>query len=141
MLHLSGAVHAAARAVMTYECDMALAGGSTINVPQRCGYIYEPGGIASVDGHCRSFDADATGSVIGDGVGVVLLKRLEDAVAVGDTVYAVIKGSAVNNDGRRKVGFTAPSVEGQAEVIAMALAAAEAECESIGYIEGSRQRH
>ncbi|HEY2391552.1 MAG TPA: beta-ketoacyl synthase N-terminal-like domain-containing protein [Candidatus Angelobacter sp.] len=130
------AVHAAARAVMTYECDMALAGGSTVNVPQRCGYMCEPGGIASVDGHCRSFDADATGSVSGDGIGVVLLKRLEDAIAAGDTVYAVIKGSAVNNDGRRKVGFTAPSVEGQAEVIAMALAAAEAECESIGYIEG-----
>jgi acyl transferase domain-containing protein len=129
------AVHAAARAVMTYECDMALAGGATVSVPQRCGYMYEPGGIASVDGHCRSFDADASGSVSGDGVGVVLLKRLEDAVADRDTVYAVIKGSAVNNDGRRKVGFTAPAVEGQAEVIAMALAAAEAECESIGYIE------
>ena len=130
------AVHAAARAVMTYECDMALAGGATVSVPQRCGYMYEPGGIASADGHCRSFDADASGSVSGDGVGVVLLKRLEDAVADGDTVYAVIKGSAVNNDGRRKVGFTAPAVEGQAEVIAMALAAAEVECESIGYIEG-----
>jgi acyl transferase domain-containing protein/acyl carrier protein len=129
------AVHAAARAVMTYECDMALAGGATVSVPQRCGYMYEPGGIASADGHCRSFDANASGSVSGDGVGVVLLKRLEDAVAAGDTVYAVIKGSAVNNDGRRKVGFTAPAVEGQAEVIAMALAAAEAECESIGYIE------
>jgi len=129
------AVHAAARAVMTYECDMALAGGATVSVPQRCGYMYEPGGIASIDGHCRSFDADASGSVSGDGVGVVLLKRLEDAVAAGDTVYAVIKGSAVNNDGRRKVGFTAPAVEGQAEVIAMALAAAEADCESIGYIE------
>jgi phthiocerol/phenolphthiocerol synthesis type-I polyketide synthase E len=129
------AVHAAARAVMTYECDMALAGGATVSVPQRCGYMYESGGIASADGHCRSFDADASGSVSGDGVGVVLLKRLEDAVADGDTVYAVIKGSAVNNDGRRKVGFTAPAVEGQAEVIAMALAAAEVECESIGYIE------
>ncbi len=129
------AVHAAARAVMTYECDMALAGGATVSVPQRLGYMYEPGGIASADGHCRSFDADASGSVSGDGVGVVLLKRLEDAIADGDMVYAVIKGSAINNDGRRKVGFTAPAVEGQAEVIAMALAAAEAECESIGYIE------
>ncbi|HEX3153517.1 MAG TPA: type I polyketide synthase, partial [Candidatus Angelobacter sp.] len=129
------AVHAAARAVMTYECDMALAGGATVSVPQRCGYMYESGGIASADGHCRSFDADATGSVSGDGVGVVLLKRLEDAVGDGDTVYAVIKGSAINNDGRRKVGFTAPAVEGQAEVIAMALATAEVECESIGYIE------
>ena len=129
------AVHAAARAVMTYECDMALAGGATVSVPQRSGYMYEPGGIASSDGHCRSFDADASGSVSGDGVGVVLLKRLEDAVAVGDTIYAVIKGSAVNNDGRRKVGFTAPAVEGQAEVIAMALAAAEAGCESVGYVE------
>jgi len=129
------AVHAAARAVMTYECDMAIAGGSTVSVPQRLGYMYEPGGIASADGHCRSFDAGASGSVSGDGVGVVLLKRLEDAVAAGDTVYAVIKGSAINNDGRRKVGFTAPAVEGQAEVISLALAAAEVECESIGYIE------
>lgn len=129
------AVHAAARALMTYECDMALAGGASVNAPQRCGYLYEPGGIASADGRCRSFDADASGSVSGDGVGVVLLKRLEDAVAAGDTLHAVIKGSAVNNDGRRKVGFTAPAVEGQAEVIAMALAAAEVECQSIGYIE------
>ena len=129
------AVHSAARALMTYECDMALAGGATVSVPERNGYMYEPGGIASADGHCRSFDADASGSVSGDGVGVVLLKRLEDAVAAGDTIYAVIKGSAVNNDGRRKVGFTAPAVEGQAEVISMALAAAEAECESIGYVE------
>jgi len=129
------AVHAAARAVMTYECDMAIAGGSTVNVPQRSGYMYEPGGIASADGHCRSFDAEASGSLSGDGVGVVFLKRLEDAIAAGDPVYAVIKGSAINNDGRRKVGFTAPAVEGQAEVIALALAAAEVECESIGYIE------
>jgi acyl transferase domain-containing protein len=129
------AVHAAARAVMTYECDMAIAGGSTVNMPRHSGYIYEPGGIASADGHCRSFDAQASGSVSGDGVGIVLLKRLEDAIAAGDTVYAVIKGSAINNDGRRKVGFTAPAVEGQAEVIALALAAADVECESIGYIE------
>ncbi|HET8891687.1 MAG TPA: beta-ketoacyl synthase N-terminal-like domain-containing protein [Candidatus Angelobacter sp.] len=129
------AVHAAARAVMTYECDMAIAGGSTVSVPQRSGYMYEPGGIASADGHCRSFDAEASGSISGDGIGVVLLKRLEDAIAAGDTVYAVIKGSAINNDGRRKVGFTAPAVEGQAEVIALALAAADVECESIGYIE------
>ena len=129
------AVHAAVRAVMTYECDMAIAGGATVNVPQRTGYMYEPGGIASADGHCRSFDAQASGSVSGDGVGVVLLKRLEDAIAAGDTVHAVIRGSAINNDGRRKVGFTAPAVEGQAEVIALALAAAEVECDSIGYIE------
>jgi phthiocerol/phenolphthiocerol synthesis type-I polyketide synthase E len=129
------AVHAAARAVMTYECDMALAGGVSVGVPMRTGYLYEPGGIVSADGHCRSFDADASGSVSGDGVGIVLLKRLEDAMAAGDTVYAVIKGSAINNDGRRKVGFTAPAIDGQAEVISMALAAAEAECGSIGYIE------
>jgi phthiocerol/phenolphthiocerol synthesis type-I polyketide synthase E len=129
------AVHAAARAVMTYECDMALAGGVAVSAPLRCGYLYEPGGIASADGHCRSFDANGSGSVAGDGVGIVLLKRLEDAIAAKDTVYAVIKGSAVNNDGRRKVGFTAPAIEGQAEAIAMALAAADASCESIGYIE------
>jgi phthiocerol/phenolphthiocerol synthesis type-I polyketide synthase E len=130
------AIHTAARAVMTYECDMALAGGVAVGVPLRSGYLYEAGGIASADGHCRSFDANSSGSVAGDGVGIVLLKRLEDAVAAGDTVYAVIKGSAVNNDGRRKVGFTAPAVEGQAEAISMALAAADANCESIGYIEG-----
>jgi len=129
------AVHAASRAVMTYECDMALAGAVSIGAPQRSGYLYEPGGILSADGHCRSFDAEASGSVAGEGIGVVLLKRLEDAIAAGDTVYAVIKGSAVNNDGRRKVGFTAPAIEGQAEAIAMALAAADAECDSIGYIE------
>lgn len=130
------AVHTAARAVMTYECDMALAGGVSVSIPLRCGYLYEqPGGIASRDGHCRSFDANGSGSVVGDGVGIVLLKRLADAIAARDTVYAVIKGSAVNNDGRRKVGFTAPAVEGQAEAISMALAAADANCESIGYIE------
>jgi acyl transferase domain-containing protein len=129
------AVHAAARAVMTYECDMALAGGVSVSTPLRCGYLYEPGGIASADGHCRSFDAKGSGSVVGDGVGIVLLKRLEDAIAAGDTVCAVIKGSAVNNDGRRKVGFTAPAVEGQAEAISLALAAAGTNCESIGYIE------
>lgn len=129
------AVHAAARAVMTYECDMALAGGVSVGAPLHCGYLYEPGSIASADGHCRSFDTDGSGSVMGDGVGIVLLKRLEDAIAARDTVYAVIKGSAVNNDGRRKVGFTAPAIEGQAEAISMALAAAGANCESIGYIE------
>jgi phthiocerol/phenolphthiocerol synthesis type-I polyketide synthase E len=129
------AVHTAARAVMTYECDMALAGGVSVSAPLRCGYRYEPGGIASADGHCRSFDADGSGSIVGDGIGIVLLKRLEDAIAARDTVYAVIKGSAVNNDGRRKVGFTAPAIEGQAEAISMALAAAGANCESIGYIE------
>ena len=129
------AVHAAARAVMTYECDMALAGGVNVSAPLRSGYLYEPGGIASADGHCRSFDANGSGSVVGDGVGIVLLKRLEDAIAARDTVYAVIKGSAVNNDGRRKVGFTAPAIEGQAEAISMALASAGANCESIGYIE------
>ena len=129
------AVHTAARAVMTYECDMALAGGVSVSAPLRCGYLYEPGGIASADGHCRSFDANGSGSVVGDGVGIVLLKRLEDAVVARDTVYAVIKGSAVNNDGHRKVGFTAPAIEGQAEAISMALAAAGANCESIGYLE------
>ncbi len=129
------AVHIASRALMTFECDMALAGGASVAAPVKAGYMYEPGGIASADGHCRSFDARATGSVAGDGVGVVLLKRLEDAVTAGDTVYAVIKGSAVNNDGRRKVGFTAPAIEGQAEAIAMALNAAEVEPREIGYVE------
>ena len=87
------AVHVASRAVMTYECDMALAGGAAVSTPLRSGHLYEPGGIVSADGHCRSFDAEASGSVGGEGVGVVLLKRLEDAMAAGDTIYAVIKGS------------------------------------------------
>ncbi len=114
---------------------MALAGGVSISFPQKRGYLYQPDGMVSPDGHCRTFDAKAQGTVFGSGAAVVLLKRLEDAVADGDHVYAVIKGFAVNNDGSAKVGYAAPSVEGQSEVIAMAQAAAGISPESVSYIE------
>ncbi|HEY0781007.1 MAG TPA: polyketide synthase, partial [Thermoanaerobaculia bacterium] len=116
------AVHLACQSLQSGECDMALAGGVSVRVPQRLGYFWQPGGIASPDGHCRAFDAAAAGSVNGSGVGVVVLKRLADALADGDPVRAVILGSAVNNDGAQKVGYTAPSVDGQAAAIAEALA-------------------
>ncbi len=129
------AVHVACQSLLNRECDMALAGGVTIEIPHRQGYLYREGEILSRDGHCRSFDADATGTVFGSGAGVVVLRRLEDALADGDRIHAVIRGSAINNDGARKVGYLAPSVTGQAEVVAEALAVAEVEAESISYIE------
>jgi amino acid adenylation domain-containing protein len=130
------AVHLAVQSLLNGECDMALAGGVRVSVPQRAGHLYQAGGIFSPDGHCRPFDAAAQGSVDGDGVGLVVLKRLADARADGDRVHAVILGSAVNNDGAGKIGYTAPSVDGQAEVVAMALAVAGATPDSIGYVEG-----
>ncbi|GAB7186996.1 SDR family NAD(P)-dependent oxidoreductase [Kitasatospora sp. Ki12] len=114
------AVHLAAEALLSGECDVALAGAVSAGVGQGLGYLHAEGGILSADGHCRPFDASATGTVFGSGVGVVVLKRLADAVADGDTVRAVLLGSAVNNDGNRKVGFTAPSLDGQVRVIAAA---------------------
>jgi acyl transferase domain-containing protein len=129
------AVHVACRGLLNHEADMAVAGGVWINLLHRDGYRHQPGAILSSDGHCRAFDARATGTVIGSGVGIVVLKRLADALAEGDTVYAVVKGSAMNNDGSGKVGYTAPSVEGQAEVIAGAMAMADVEPRSIGYVE------
>lgn len=129
------AVHLACQGLLAGECDMALAGGISINVPQKVGYLYQKGGIASPDGHCRTFDADARGTVGGNGVGLVLLKRLEDAQADGDHILALIKGSAVNNDGADKVGYTAPRIEGQAKVIEAAQAAAGVEPDSITYVE------
>jgi phthiocerol/phenolphthiocerol synthesis type-I polyketide synthase E len=129
------AVHMACRSLLNFESDMALAGGAGIGTNQKCGYLYQSGGVMSPDGHCRVFDAQAQGTVSGNGVGVVLLKRLEDAVADGDAIYAVIRGSAVNNDGAHKVGYTAPSVEGQKEVIALAMAMAEVAPHTIGYVE------
>jgi acyl transferase domain-containing protein len=128
-------VHMACQSLLDYHCDMALAGGAGIQVPQKHGYLYETGGILSADGHCRAFDAEAGGTVNGSGAGIVVLKRLDEALVSGDRIYAVIKGSAVNNDGSQKVGFTAPSVDGQAEVIAEALALAEVEPEQISYVE------
>ncbi|MEO1447841.1 MAG: polyketide synthase, partial [Cyanobacteria bacterium J06635_11] len=128
-------VHVACQGLLDQECDMALAGGATIQVPHAQGYWYQPDGIESPDGHCRPFDANAQGTVFGSGVGMVVLKRLEEAVADRDPIYAVIRGSAVNNDGALKVGYTAPSVDGQAEAIAEAQAIAEVDPETISYIE------
>lgn len=129
------AVHVAAQAILAGECDMALAGGSSVRMPLGGGYLHQPGGTSSPDGHCRAFDAQAGGSVVGTGVGVVVLKHLTDAVHDGDHIYAVIKGSAVNNDGASKVSFTAPSVLGQARAAAAALAAAKVDADQIGFVE------
>lgn len=129
------AVHTARQAILTGECDIAIAGGAALNNPNYGGYLYQDGGILSKDGKCRPFDKDATGTVFGGGAGVVVMKRLEDALDDRDTVLAVIKSSAVNNDGNDKVGFAAPGVNGQKSVIEQALAAADVEPESIGYIE------
>ncbi len=129
------AVQVACQALLGYQCDMALAGGAGIAVPERTGYLYHKGGILSPDGHCRTFDHKAQGTFGGNGVGVVLLKRLKDAIADRDTIRAVIRGAAINNDGSGKVGYTAPSVEGQAEVIATALAMAGVSPDTIGLVE------
>jgi natural product biosynthesis luciferase-like monooxygenase protein/amino acid adenylation domain-containing protein len=129
------AVHLACQSLLNEECDIALAGGTCVNVSQPFGYRYLPGGIVSPDGHCRAFDARAQGTIFGSGVGVVALKRLADAIANGDTIHAVVKGSAINNDGAAKVGYTAPSVDGQAEVITEAQAVAGVKPETISYIE------
>lgn len=125
----------AAQGLLAGTCDIALAGGATVSVPHKQGYLYEDGMILSPDGHCRAFDEQAAGTVFGDGVGVVILKRLGDAIADGDIIHAVIKGFGLNNDGMRKVGFTAPSTKGQAEVIRAAHLMAGVEPESITYIE------
>jgi len=129
------AVVMACRALQRGECDLALAGGVSIAFPQRAGYLHEEGLIHSPDGHCRPFDAAAAGTRTGSGAGVVVLKRLDLALAEGDTVHAVVLGAAVNNDGASKAGFTAPSVEGQVEVIATAQALAEVDPRTIGYVE------
>ncbi len=128
-------IHLACQALLSGECGMALAGGVTVSQLEKGGYMYQEGMISAPDGHCRAFDAQSGGTIGGDGAGVVALKRLEEAVAHRDHIYAVIKGSAINNDGVRKVGFTAPSVEGQAEVIRIAQLMAEVEPESISYVE------
>jgi acyl transferase domain-containing protein/acyl carrier protein len=129
------AVHLACQSLLNGESDLSLAGGVSVAVPQKNGYWYREEGILSPDGHCRAFDENAQGTVSGMGAGVVVLKRLEDALADGDYVHAVIKGSAVNNDGSMKVGYTAPSVEGQAQVIKMAQQVASVDPETISYIE------
>lgn len=129
------ALHLACQALLTYECDMALAGGVSIQVPQRAGHLYQEGGLNSPDGHCRTFDAKAGGTIFGSGAGVVVIKRLSDAWEQGGCIHGVIKGSAINNDGSRKAGYTAPSVESQRDVITMAHAVAKTSPAEIGYIE------
>jgi len=129
------AVHMACRSLLGGECDMALAGAVSVQVPQNSGYLHQEGGIGSRDGHCRVFDAEASGTVFGNGVGVVALKRLSDALRDGDYIRAVIKSTAINNDGSGKVGFTAPSIEGQAEIIAAAHQLAHVHADQISYVE------
>jgi acyl transferase domain-containing protein len=129
------AVSLACESLDAGRCDMALAGGVTVRVPQRAGYFYTAGSILSPDGHCRPFDANAQGTVVGSGVGLVVLKRLKDALADGDNIRAVILGVGLNNDGNDKVGYTAPSFRGQAAAIRAAHAMAGVSPESIGYVE------
>jgi len=129
------AIHVACQAILNDETDMALAGGSSVRMPFGAGYLHVAGGTSSPDGHCRAFDAASAGSVIGNGAGVVMLKHLSDALDDGDHVYAVIKGTSINNDGSNKVSFTAPSVHGQAKAVASALIAAEMTADDLGYIE------
>jgi acyl transferase domain-containing protein len=129
------AIHLACQGLIGGECHMALAGGVSIMNLRKFGYQYEEGMIISSDGHCRAFDARANGSIFGDGIGIVVLKLLESAVNDGDSIFAVILGSAINNDGGVKVGYTAPGTKGEASVIKTALHAAEVQPESISYIE------
>ncbi|MEH2382480.1 MAG: beta-ketoacyl synthase N-terminal-like domain-containing protein [Nostoc sp.] len=129
------AVHLACRSLLSGECDIALAGGVALGSSRKAGYLYKEGGISSPDGHCRAFDAEARGTVGGEGVGIVVLKRLEDALADGDRIHAVIKGSAINNDGALKVSYTAPRIDTQAKVIKAAQTIAEVDAQTITYIE------
>ncbi|WP_050570231.1 type I polyketide synthase [Dickeya dadantii] len=129
------AVHLACQSLLNGECDMALAGGASVSFPHSRGYLYQKGMIFSPDGHCRPFDKHAAGTVEGNGAGVVLLKRLEDAIADNDRICAVIRGSAINNDGAEKIGYTAPSVVRQTEVISEALDIAGVDAGHISYVE------
>lgn len=129
------AVHLACQSLLEHACDIALAGAVSVHFPLRAGYPYEEGGILSPDGHCRAFDAKARGAVAGNGVAVVVLKRLSEALAEGDHILAKIKGSAINNDGSLKIGYTAPSVDGQSEVIVAAHALAGVDPADISYVE------
>jgi len=129
------AIHTGVQSLLNRECDMALAGGVTIEMPHRHGYLYQEGEILSPDGHCHAFDADSQGTVFGSGAGVVVLRRLADAIADGDHIHAVIKGSAINNDGSGKVSYLAPSVDGQAQAIAEALTLADVPADTVTYVE------
>jgi len=129
------AVHTACQSLLNGECDISLAGGVSVSLPQTSGYWYQEGGVGSPDGHCRAFDAAAQGSVFGNGIGIVVLKRLNDAIAEGDCIQAIIRGSAINNDGALKAGYTAPSQVGQAAVISEAQAVAEIAPDTVTYVE------
>jgi acyl transferase domain-containing protein len=129
------AIHLACQGILSGECDIAIAGGVCISIGTQTGYLYREGMVFSRDGHCRAFDAKATGTIAGQGVGIVVLKALEEALADRDYIHAVVKGTAINNDGSNKVGYTAPGVKGQVKVIQAAMAAAEVEPETIGYVE------
>lgn len=128
-------IHLACRGLLLGECCMALAGGVSISLPEKSGYLYEQGMILSKDGHCRAFDENANGTIFGDGAGAVVLKRLNDAIADNDTIYAVIKASVCNNDGRSKVGFSAPSAEGQVNAIKSVYELSQISPESVTYLE------
>ena len=125
----------AVRSLRAGECDLAIAGGVSITVPVRSGYLYQEGGMLSNDGHTRSFDAQAQGTVFSDGAGFVVLRRLDDALRDGDQIYAIVRGVALNNDGAAKASFTAPSIDGQAMVVAMAQADAGVDARAISYVE------
>ncbi len=129
------AIHVACQSLLARECDLALAGGVTIVIPPGRGYMYNENEPLSPDGHCRAFDARGAGTVLTSGIGVVALRRLEDALEDGDPIHAVIRGSAINNDGSRKIGYLAPSVDGQAAVVAEALAVADVSADEISYVE------
>ena len=129
------AIHMACQSLLNSECDIAMAGGVSVRVPHKAGYLYREGGVFSPDGHCRAFDAESRGTIFGSGVGCIVVKRLAEALTDGDTVHAVIKGSAVNNDGSSKMDFTAPSLTGQSRAVVEALAHAGVDPETISYIE------
>ena len=129
------AVHLACQSLLSGECDLALAGASAIRIPHHVGYTYEPGAMVSQSGHCRPFDAKADGTIFGSGVAAVILKPLQAALDDGDRIHAVIRGSAVNNDGALKMTYAAPTVSGQAEVITEAQAVAEVDSSTIGFVE------
>ncbi|HAB14968.1 MAG TPA: type I polyketide synthase [Verrucomicrobiota bacterium] len=129
------AIAQACQSLLTFQCDFAVAGGVSVTFPQTRGYIYQEGAIASRDGHCRAFDADASGTVFGSGCGVVLLRRLSDALEARDPIYAIIRSVALNNDGSEKASYLAPSIEGQAEAIALAHALAGVSADTISYVE------
>ena len=129
------AVHLACQGLLDYSCDMAIAGAATVGVSESGGYLYQDIGLLSKDGHVRPFDKDATGTIYSEGIGVVILKRLEEAIEDNDHIYALIRGSAINNDGKERIGYTAPSIKGQVQVIRRAQLIAEIEPDTISYIE------